>query len=107
MKGDINITFCERLLEYRNHKGLSQNKLAEKVGVTRKTIDIRNHTLHILQILDLNAWLARIIVAIAFLLMETIFYHSWIKKLVINNYYNYTAEKLNLSAFYNIINNNK
>ena len=32
------MTFGERLLEYRNCKGLSQEKLAEKVGVTRQTV---------------------------------------------------------------------
>ncbi len=32
------MTFGERLLEYRNRVGLSQEKLAEKVGVTRQTI---------------------------------------------------------------------
>ena len=32
------MTFGERLLEYRNRKGLSQEKLAEKVGVTRQTV---------------------------------------------------------------------
>lgn len=38
MKGDNKITFGERLLEYRNREGLSQEKLAEKVGVTRQTV---------------------------------------------------------------------
>ena len=32
------MTFGERLLEYRTHEGLSQEKLAEKVGVTRQTV---------------------------------------------------------------------
>lgn len=32
------MTFGERLLEYRNREGLSQEKLAEKVGVTRQTV---------------------------------------------------------------------
>lgn len=32
------MTFGERLLEYRNHVNLSQEKLAEKIGVTRQTV---------------------------------------------------------------------
>lgn len=32
------MTFGERLLEYRNKIGISQEKLAEKIGVTRQTI---------------------------------------------------------------------
>ena len=32
------MTFGERLFEYRNRKGLSQEKLAEKVGTTRQTV---------------------------------------------------------------------
>ncbi len=32
------MTFGERLLEYRNRVNLSQEKLAEKVGVTRQTV---------------------------------------------------------------------
>ena len=32
------MTFGERLLEYRNREGLSKEKLAEKVGVTRQTV---------------------------------------------------------------------
>ena len=32
------MTLGERLLAYRNHVGLSQEKLAEKIGVTRQTV---------------------------------------------------------------------
>ena len=32
------MTFGERLLEYRNRVGLSQEKLAEQIGVTRQTV---------------------------------------------------------------------
>lgn len=32
------MTFGERLLEYRNRVGLSQERLAEKIGVTRQTV---------------------------------------------------------------------
>lgn len=32
------MTLGERLLEYRNSVGLSQEKLAEKIGITRQTI---------------------------------------------------------------------
>ena len=32
------MTLGERLLEYRNHVGLSQERLAEKIGVTRQTV---------------------------------------------------------------------
>ena len=44
------------------------------------SIDIGNHVLNFFTNIGLNAWIARIIGAIACILMETIFYYLWIKK---------------------------
>ena len=44
------------------------------------SIDIENHVLNFFTNIGLNVWIARIIGAIACILMETIFYYLWIKK---------------------------
>ena len=44
------------------------------------SIDIGNHVLNFFTNIGLNVWIARIIGAIACILMETIFYYLWIKK---------------------------
>lgn len=44
------------------------------------SIDIGNHVLNFFTNIGLNVWIARIMGAIACILMETIFYYLWIKK---------------------------
>lgn len=44
------------------------------------SIDIGNHVLNFFTNIGLNVWIARIMGAIDCILMETIFYYLWIKK---------------------------
>lgn len=44
------------------------------------SIDIGNHVLNFFTNIGLNVWIARIMGAIACILLETIFYYLWIKK---------------------------
>ena len=44
------------------------------------SIDIGNHALHFLTNIGLNVWIARVVGIIVCLLIGTLFYHLWIKK---------------------------